>query len=143
MKPSRRIALVGSIVLVTAAWPSIAQHPPIDAKVTVNKTIAGAVAYSNPALQVSGTIEATAGHRLYIVEIAVGASDVAGELAAFPLVIEGGREVVAIAAGGGGDLLFPIEKIAIGASARKIGTTRSRLGNAANNSAAGAASTRK
>ena len=68
MKPSRRIALVGSIVLVTAAWPSIAQHPPIDAKVTVNKTIAGAVAYSNPALQVSGTIEATAGHRLYIVE---------------------------------------------------------------------------
>ena len=111
---SRRVALVGSIVLVTAAWPSIAQIRPIDAKVMINKTIAGSIAYSNPAIQMRGTIEAAAGNRLYIVEIAVGASDVAGELAAFPLVIEGGREFVAIAAGGGTDLLFPIDRIAFG-----------------------------
>jgi hypothetical protein len=112
--------LVGSMAMVTATSLSLAQHPPIDATVTVSKTISGAISYSNPAIQVKGTIEAKAGQRLFIVEIAVGASDVAGELAAFPLVIDGGREFIAIAAGGGTDLLFPMDKLAVGSEMTQI-----------------------
>jgi len=99
---------------------AIAQHPRIDAKVTVNRTMTGAVSYSNPAMRLSGTIEAGQGNRLYIVEIAVGESDVAAELAAFPLVLESGAEFVAIAAGGGSDLLFPIDKIPFGREMTQI-----------------------
>jgi hypothetical protein len=111
---SRRTAVAVSLVLLAAASLSVAQHPPIDAKVTLNKAVAGPIDFSNPAIRMRGTIEASAGNRLYIVEIAVGASDVAGELSAFPLVVDGGREFVAIAAGGGSDLLFPIDKLALG-----------------------------
>ena len=114
MKFPHRIGFTASIVMLAAASLSVAQQPAIDAKVTVNTGISGPIAFSNPAIQMRGTIEAAAGHWLYVVEIAVGASDVAGELSAFPLVIDGGRELVAIAAGGGSDLLFPIDRLALG-----------------------------
>ena len=118
---SRRVVgAVALIAMLAAASLSAAQHPPIDAKITVSKTIAGLIAYSNPAIHVSGTIEAAAGNRLYIVELAIGASDVAAELASFPLVIEGGREFIAIAAGGGSDLLFPTNKMAPGTEMRQF-----------------------
>ena len=116
----RAVALGALLAIAAGASLSLAQHPPIEATVTVSKTITGAISYSNPAIQVRGTIEAKAGQRLYVVEIAVGASDVAGELAAFPLVIDGGREFVAIAAGGGTDLLFPMEKLAVGSEMTQI-----------------------
>lgn len=110
----------GDFALAVSLSIAIGQHPRIDAKVTVSKTMTGAVAYSNPALRISGTIEAAPGHRLYIVELAVGESDVAAELAAFRLAVDGGTEYVAFAAGGGGNLLFPIDKIPMGQEMTQI-----------------------
>jgi hypothetical protein len=108
-------AAVAFAVLMIAA----AQHPRIDATVT-GKALGTSVAYSNPALRVSGTIEAMPGRRLYVVELAVGTSDVAAELAAFRLAVDGGAEYVAIAAGGGANLLFPVDKLAIGIETTQI-----------------------
>ena len=106
--------MITAFAIVCVSIAATGQHPRIDAKVTLSKTMTGAVAYSNPALRLSGTIEASAGNRLYIVELAVGESDVAAEIAAFRLAVDGGAEYVAIAAGGGANLLFPIEKLPMG-----------------------------
>jgi hypothetical protein len=42
MRSSRIVALLGSVLAASAASRSAAQHRPIDAKVTVNKTMPGA-----------------------------------------------------------------------------------------------------
>jgi hypothetical protein len=109
----------GHIVLAVVLSIATGQHPPIDATVT-GKTMGATVSYSNPAIGQSGTIEAAPGHQLYVVEIAVGTSDVAAELAAFRLAVDGGANYVAIAAGGGANLLYPIDKLAIGKELTQI-----------------------
>jgi len=98
---------------------TVQQHPPIDTTVT-GKAIAGAVAYSNPALPLSGRMEPSQGSRFYVVELAVGESDVAAELDTFRLVVAGGAEYVAVAAGGGANLLFPIDKLPMGREMTQI-----------------------
>jgi hypothetical protein len=95
------------------------QHPLIDVTVT-GKAIEGSVVYSNPALRIGGTLEPSPGHRFYVVELAVGESDVAAELDTFRLVVVGGAEYVAVAAGGGANLLFPIDKIPMGREMTQI-----------------------
>jgi len=94
------------------------QHPLIDVTVT-GKAIDGSVVYSNPALRMGGTLEPSPGRRFYVVELAVGESDVAAELDTFRLVV-GGAEYVAIAAGGGPNLLFPIDKLPMGREMTQI-----------------------
>jgi len=96
-----------SAVIFCAVSIAAGQHPPIDATVT-GKTVTGSIAWSDPSLKLSGALEAEPGHRLYLVEIAVGTSDVAAELAAFRLTVDG-AEYVAMAAGGGANLLVPID----------------------------------
>jgi hypothetical protein len=101
-----------SVVLLSALSIAAAQHPPIDARVT-GKTLTRGVEWSNPSLKLTGTIEASPGHRLYLVEIAVGTSDVAAELNAFRLAVSG-AEYEAVAAGGGANLLFPVDILVVG-----------------------------
>src|SRR5262245_13850705 len=55
------------------------QHPAIDARVT-GRAIDGTIAYSNPALRIAGTLAPAPGRRFYLVELAVGESDVEAEL---------------------------------------------------------------
>jgi len=103
---------VCAAVFLSALSIAAAQHPPIDATVT-GRTVTGSIAWSNPSLKLSGTLEAEPGQRLYLVEIAVGTSDVAAELAAFRLTVDA-AEYVAMAAGGAANLLFPIDVLVPG-----------------------------
>jgi len=108
-----------AVALLVASTAATQQHPPIDATVT-GKTIAGPLGYSNPALRLGGRMESSPGNRFYIVELAVGESDVAAELDTFRLVVSGGAEYVAVAAGGGANLLFPIDKLPMGREMTQI-----------------------
>jgi len=118
---ARAFAAVAAVVFVlSAAWLSTAQHPPIDAKVTVSKTMPAPLAYSDPAMRKSGTIEPAPGYRLYVIELAVGVSDIAAELETFRLVAEAGREYVATAAGGASNTLFPIARMELGQEMMQI-----------------------
>src|SRR5262245_23342048 len=65
-------------------------------------------------------MEPASGRRFYIVELAVGESDVEAELETFRLVAGGGVEFVAMAAGGGANLLFPIERLPMGREMTQI-----------------------
>lgn len=105
------IVAVASLLNASVAVPQ--QHPAIDATVT-GRTVSGPVAYANPALRMSGTIEAPPGTRFFVVELAIGDSDVAAELDTFRLAVTGGAEYVAVAAGGGANLLIPVAKMQMG-----------------------------
>jgi hypothetical protein len=110
-----RTALVFAALSVAA----VQQHPRMDVTVT-GKTIDGEVGYSNPALRIGGTMQPSPGARFYVVELAVGESDVEAELDTFRLVVDGGVEFVAVAAGGGANLLFPIDKLPMGREMTQI-----------------------
>jgi hypothetical protein len=99
-------------VLLSLLSLAPAQHPLIEAWVS-GRTLTRVVEWSNAALKLTGTIEAEQGRRLYLVEIRVGASDVAAELDTFRLTADG-VEHVAIAAGGAVNLLFPIDILVTG-----------------------------
>jgi len=86
-------------------------EPEIDARVTRVTSVAGAVAFDNPALQLKGSIAATAAHRLQIVEIVLGETAVYAELAAFRLVSAAGEEYAPVAVGGRPDTLFPTARL--------------------------------
>jgi hypothetical protein len=101
------------MAVMVASIAAAQQHPPIDATVT-GKTIASPVGYSNPALRMSGRMDLSPGNRFYVVELTVGESDVAAELDSFRLVVSDGADYVAVAAGGGANLLFPIDKLPMG-----------------------------
>jgi hypothetical protein len=107
MSNSGSCAVLFSVLLSAAA-----QHPLIEAWVS-GSTLTRGVEWSNAALKLKGTIEAEPGRRLYLVEIRVGASDVAADIDTFRLTADG-VEHVAIAAGGGAKLLFPIDVLVTG-----------------------------
>jgi hypothetical protein len=112
-KSTRSVISASFAVLVSVVLSAAAQHPTIEAWVS-GRTLTRGVEWSNPALKLSGTIEAEQGQRLYLVEIRVGATDVAAELAAFRLAVGGGAEYVAVAAGGAANLLVPIDILVVG-----------------------------
>jgi hypothetical protein len=102
----------GDIMLALSLLVTAAQHPTIEARVS-GRTLSRGVEWSNAALKLKGTLEAEQGHRLYLVEIMIGATDVAAELDTFRLTADG-VEHVAIAAGGAANLLFPIDILVTG-----------------------------
>jgi hypothetical protein len=115
----RRSIVVAAAAVFVAYVAMAQQHPLIDVTVT-GKAIDGAVEYSNPALRIKGTLAPSHGSRFYVVELAVGGSDVAGELDTFRLIADSGAEYVAVAAGGGANLLFPIDKLPMGREMTQI-----------------------
>jgi hypothetical protein len=70
--------------------------------------------FSNPMLKVSGTIRPIPGHRLDLVVVTVGDMPIDAEIRQFVLISTDGVTHEPIAAGGGPDLIFPIDSLELG-----------------------------
>lgn len=112
--------LVALLLAVGAPAASTGQHGAIVAKVTAITSVNGALAFVNPVLRVRGTIDPAAGHRLQIVEIALGPTSVHSELGTFRLVTTADREYAPIAVGGASHLLFPVDRLTLGEEVGQI-----------------------
>ena len=112
--------LVAVLLAVGAPAASTGQHGPIVAKVTTITSVNGALAFLNPVLRVNGTIDPAPGHRLQIVEIALGATPVRAELDTVRLVTTDDREYAPIAVGGSSQLLFPVDRLPPGEEVGQI-----------------------
>jgi hypothetical protein len=108
------------IAIVAAGLTSAAgaQPTPLDAKVTLVKTLDEGLAFSNPAIKTRGTIEPAAGFCLEIVELTLGAMPIEAEVGGFVLVAAGGSQYVPIGVGGGSDTILPLERLPLG---REVG----------------------
>src|SRR5262249_35654113 len=91
-KATRAVICASFAVLLSVFSIAAAQHPTIEAWVS-GRTLTRGVEWSNPALKLNGTIEAEQGHRLYLVEVRIGATDVAAELDTFRLAADGVEHV--------------------------------------------------
>jgi hypothetical protein len=108
--------LAASMVL-TASLQALA--PPDGATLTLVQRATGPLYFSNPALGVQGTIRPIPGSRLEMIVIAVGdAPIVEGDIRQFALISADGVLYEPIAAGGGPDLIFPIDSLPLG---REVG----------------------
>lgn len=70
--------------------------------------------FSNPLVKVSGTIRPIPGSRLDLIVVTVGDMPIETDIRSFALVTVDGTVYEPIAAGGGPDLIFPIESLELG-----------------------------
>jgi hypothetical protein len=70
--------------------------------------------FSNPLVKVSGTIRPIPGSRLDLIVVTVGDMPIETDIRSFALVTVDGTAYEPIAAGGGPDLIFPIESLELG-----------------------------
>jgi hypothetical protein len=92
--------------------------PPLGATLTSVRSTGEPLWFSNPALGLKGTIKPIPGARFEVVVITVGDVAFDADLRHFALTTEGGAQHEPIAAGGGPDLIFPIDSMPLG---REIG----------------------
>jgi hypothetical protein len=88
--------------------------PPIGATLTSVRSTGDALWFSNPSLGLKGTIAPIAGSRFEVVVITVGETPVDAELRQFTLIAADQSAYEPIAAGGGADLIFPIDSMPLG-----------------------------
>jgi hypothetical protein len=105
-----RLWLAVIVTLLTA--------PPIGATLTSVRSTADPLWFSNPSLGMNGTIKPIAGSRFEIVVIRLGDNPLESELRQFTLVTTAGPAYEPIAAGGGPDLIFPVDSMPVG---REVG----------------------
>jgi len=70
--------------------------------------------FSNPVLGLKGTITPIPGSRFDIVVVAVGDAPIEGDVRQFTVTTVAGASFEPIAIGGGADLIFPLDSIAVG-----------------------------
>jgi hypothetical protein len=108
MRPAAALVLVASL-----------QTPaPSGAVLTLVQRATQPLFFSNPMLKVSGTIRPIPGHRLDLVVITLGDMPIDADLRQFTLISTDGVTHEPIAAGGGPDLIFPIDSLELG---REVG----------------------
>jgi hypothetical protein len=88
--------------------------PPHGATLTLVKRAIEPLFFSNPALRMSGTIRPIPGHRLDLIAITLGDMPIEADIRQFTLISTGGGSYEPIAAGGGPDLIFPIDSLPLG-----------------------------
>jgi hypothetical protein len=88
--------------------------PPIGATLTSARTTGDPLWFSNPSLGLKGTMSPIAGSRFAVVVIALGETAVESELRQFTLIATDKSTYEPIAAGGGADLIFPIDSMPLG-----------------------------
>jgi hypothetical protein len=88
--------------------------PPIGATMTSAQSTGAPIWFSNPALGMKGTITPIAGAHFEVVVIALGDAPLEAELRQFTLVAANSTTFEPIAAGGGADLIFPIDSMPLG-----------------------------
>jgi hypothetical protein len=104
--------LAASMVLMASVQ---APAPPEGATLTLVQRATEPLYFSNPALGMKGTIRPIPGSRLEMVVIAVGdAPIVEVDIRQFALISADGVLYEPIAAGGGPDLIFPIDSLPLG-----------------------------
>jgi len=97
---------------LTASVQTLA--PPQGATLTLVRRATEPLPFSNPALKLSGTIRAIPGHRLDLVVITLADLPIDAETRQFTLISTDGVAYEPIAAGGGPDLIFPIDTLPLG-----------------------------
>jgi hypothetical protein len=107
---------LAAALLATASLQTPA--PPRGATLTLVRKATEPLFFSNPVLRLSGTIRPIPGHRLDLVAITLGDMPIAADIRQFTLISTGGGSYEPIAAGGGPDLIFPIDSLPLG---REIG----------------------
>ena len=100
-----RVALLAA--LLTAA-------PPLGAALTSVRGTVEPLSFSNPSLGLKGTITPVAGARFEVVVITLGDEPVEGDLRQFTLTSAAGSSYEPVAAGGGPDLIVPIDSMPLG-----------------------------
>jgi hypothetical protein len=88
--------------------------PPDGATLTLVRRATEPLYFSNPALGVKGTIRPIPGSRLEIIAIVLGDAPIEADLRQFVLIATDGLLYEPIAAGGGTDLIFPIDSLPLG-----------------------------
>jgi hypothetical protein len=84
------------------------------ATLTLVRRGTGPLPFSSPMLKMSGTIRPISGSRLDLVVVTVGDMPIETDIRSFALVAADGTTYEPIAAGGGPDLIFPIESLELG-----------------------------
>jgi hypothetical protein len=100
-------AIVLTLSLQAPALPGVAT-------LTLVQRGTGPLHFSNPMMKLSGTIRPTQGNRLDLIVITVGDVPIDTEIRQFALLSADGRAFEPIAAGGGPDLIFPIDSLELG-----------------------------
>jgi hypothetical protein len=88
--------------------------PSPGAVLTLVQRATGPLFFSNPMLKVKGTIRSIPGHRLDLVVITLGDTPIDADIRQFALISTDGAAHEPIAAGGGPDLIFPIDSLELG-----------------------------
>ena len=101
-----------SAVVLTASLQAPA--PPAATTLTLVKRGTEPLYFSSPLVQLSGTIRPIQGNRLDLIVITVGDAPIDTEIRQFALLSADGRVFEPIAAGGGADLIFPIDSLELG-----------------------------
>jgi hypothetical protein len=105
-RPAAAAVFVASIGCVLAAQPV--------ATLTLVRRATEPLPFSSPLVRVSGTIRPIPGSRLDLVVVTVGDMPIETDIRSFALVAADGATYEPIAAGGGPDLLFPMESLELG-----------------------------
>jgi len=108
------MTILRSAVAILAATLSSAVAAQPVATLNLVRRASEPLPFSNPLFKLKGTIRPIPGSRLDLVVVTVGEMPVESDIRAFSLVAADGATYEPIAAGGGPDLIFPIESLELG-----------------------------
>jgi hypothetical protein len=103
---------LSAAVVMTASLQAPA--PPARTTLTLVRRGTEPLFFSNPMVKLKGTIRPIQGNRLDLVVITVGDTPIDTEIRQFALIAADGSAFEPIAAGGGPDLIFPIDSLELG-----------------------------
>jgi hypothetical protein len=107
-------AVLASIVAI--ALPGAPQS--IGARLTTSRDVAEPMPFAIPSLKVQGLVRPAAGHRLYVIVLALDEEGVDAEVGQFVLIAGDGATREPIGAGGRADLIMPLDRLPVG---REVG----------------------
>jgi hypothetical protein len=111
--PRSAMPRLASAALVAACLSTVLAAQPV-ATLTLVRRAVEPLAFSSPLVKKSGTIRPIPGNRLDLVVITVGEMPIESDTRSFSLVAVDGATYEPIAAGGGPDLVFPMESLELG-----------------------------
>ena len=106
-------------MLILFAWLTL-QTAVAAATMMSSRSVTEPLPFSNPALNLKGTIRPLPGDRLQMVIITVGDEPLLAEVRRFKLVSASGARYEPIAVGGGADLILPLDVLPAGQGVGQI-----------------------
>src|SRR3954447_10759611 len=105
-------------LILTLVWPLLSQSH--GAQITASHDVAGPMPFAVPSLKLEGLVRASSGNRLYVVALDLGDESIESEVARFVLGGGNGKPYEPIGAGGGPDVIIPLDRIPIGTEVGEI-----------------------